>query len=227
LGTDFLEIKLAIDKIFRILYKIIRGIMGVLDNLLGRKIVFSDEMNEFIEMFKKIELFNNCGKSYSKKIFYNYELENEKNVSKKLNYIRNYKEFVTLENLFITVDRRIGNYQKENDERDFQWTWNKFADIVNKRFMNNTNEINFIKIDNNYSVRFNVKNKRNIYKIFRSNLIELFFKNYTPNMPIFYNNILEIYKNGHIIVGWEGKTIENDIWSKEGIKSTEGKLIIY
>ncbi|MDR2926131.1 MAG: hypothetical protein LBU76_09350 [Azoarcus sp.] len=227
MGTDFLEIKLAIDKIFRILYKIIRGIMGVLDNLLGRKIVFSDEMNEFIEMFKKIELFNNCGKSYSKKIFYNYELENEKNVSKKLNYIRNYKEFVTLENLFITVDRRIGNYQKENDERDFQWTWNKFADIVNKRFMNNTNEINFIKIDNNYSVRFNVKNKRNIYKIFRSNLIELFFKNYTPNMPIFYNNILEIYKNGHIIVGWEGKTIENDIWSKEGIKSTEGKLIIY
>jgi hypothetical protein len=50
---------------------------------------------------------------------------------------------------------------------------------------------------------------------------------YAPNMPIFYNNVFEIYKDGHIIIGWEGKEIEKDIWSTEAIKITDGKIIIY
>jgi hypothetical protein len=131
--------------------------MGILDNMLGRKIVFTDEMNKFIEIVGNIEWFNNCGNIYTKKLFYNYDLENTKNISKKLNYIRDYKEFVTLENLFIMADRRLANYLKKNDERDFNWTWNKLADIINKRFMDNAKEINFMEIDNNYNIKFNVK----------------------------------------------------------------------
>ena len=201
--------------------------MSILDNLIGKKIVFSDEMNEFIGTTRKIEWFNNCGDTYAKKLFYKYDLENKNNVSKKLSCIRNYKEFITLENLFIVADRRIANYIRENSEKDYNWTWNKLADNINKRFMNNANEINFIEIDNNYSVRFNVKNKRIIYRIFRSILFELFFMKFIPTIPIFYNNIFEIYKDGHIMIGWEGKEIEKKIWSVETIKTTDGKMIIY
>jgi hypothetical protein len=201
--------------------------MGILDNLLGRKIVFTDEMNNFTEIVKKIEWFNNCGNIYTKKLFYDYDLENQDNVSKKLNYVKDYREFVTPENLFMMADRRTANYQRKNAERDYNWTWNKLADVINKRFMNNTKEINLAEIDNNYSIRFNVKNKRILYKIFRSCLVELFFMKCTPNMPIFYNNIFEIYKDGHIIIGWEGKAIEKDIWTAEAIKTTDGRIIIY
>jgi hypothetical protein len=201
--------------------------MNFLDNLFGKKIIFNNEINKFINCNKKIEWFNNCGKIYQKKIFYNYELENKKNVSKKLNYIKNYKEFVILENLFIVADSRINNYLRENSKKDFNWTFNKLADVVNKRFMDNSNEINFMKIDDYYSKTFNTKNKRTIYKIFRSYLFELFFIEYIPNIPIFYKNIYEIYKDGHIIIGWEGKGIEKELWSKEIIKTTDGKLIIY
>ena len=201
--------------------------MGILDNVFGRKILFTDEMNQFIETVKEIEWFHNCGKLYQKKLFYNYEMENKKNVSKKLNYIRNYKGFITLENFFITVDRRIINYLTEN-EKSYHWTWNKLADVINKRYMNNSNEINFIEIDNNYSKQFNLKkNKRIIYQIFRNTLFELFFMNYIQNLPLFYTNIFEIYKGGHIIIGWEGNEIEKDLWSKEMIKTTDGKIIIY
>jgi len=44
--------------------------MGVLDNLFGEKIVFTDEMNQFIETVKEIEWFKNCGKIYQKELFY-------------------------------------------------------------------------------------------------------------------------------------------------------------
>ena len=200
--------------------------MGVLDNLFGKKIIFTNEMNQFIEKVKEIEWFNNCGKIYQKKLFYNDELENIKNASKKLNYIKNHKEFVILENIFITADRRITNYLKENNEKEYNWTWNKLADVINKRFMDNSSEIDFMKIENNYCIKFNVKNNRMIYKIFRSILVELFFIKYIPNLPLFYNAIFEIYKDGHIIIEWEGKQIEAELWSKEPVKKTDGKIII-
>ena len=200
--------------------------MGVFDNLFRKKIIFTDEMNQFIETVKEIEWFNNCGKVYQKKLFYNYELENIENASKKLNYVKNYKEFFILENLYITADRRITNFLRENNEKEYNWTWNKLADVVNKRFMNNSSEIDFMEIENNYCIKFNVKNNKMIYKVFRSTLFELFFKNYMPNLPLLYDTIFEIYKDGHIIIGWEGKQIEADLWSKEPIKKTDGKIKI-
>ena len=201
--------------------------MGILDNVLGRKIEFSKEMKKIIEDFKGIEFFKNCGKLYNKKLFYDYRVENGCNIKKQLNRKTNYKEFVILENLFIVASRRLENYLNNNSKKDHEWTYNKLADTINKRFSKNTSEINFPEIDKNYCNKFLVRNTRIIYQLFRNILFELYFIEYIPKVPIFYNHIFELYKEGHIIIGWEGKSIEKEIWSQESIKQSDGKIIIY
>ena len=204
--------------------------MGIIDNIFGRKIEFNDKMNELIETVKGINWFSNCGKVYTKDLYFNYKLENENNTLKKLNQKRNYKEFVILENLFIAADRRKDLFLYRHHYKEHQYTYNKLMDRINKRFMNNINEINFVEIDSNYWNKFNINNRKkytSIYGIFRITLAELFFDSYISNIPIFYNHIFEIYKDGHIVVGWEGKAIEKELWNEEPIKQTDGKIIIY
>jgi hypothetical protein len=192
-----------------------------LDNLLGGKIEFNEKMNQFTESVKTIDWFSNCGKNYTKKIFYDYCLETEEKTIKKLNYIRDYKGFVTLGNLLIQADGRFGSYLTKHHKKEHDRTWNKLADVINKQYANN-----FINIDNYFSDKFNTKKNNIIYRIFRNTLFELFFVNHIPNLPIFYNNIFDIFIDGHTIIGWEGKFNWND-FNEKPIEPIDGKLVIF
>ena len=191
------------------------------DNLFGGKIEFNEKMNQFIESVKSIDWFSNCGKNYTKKLFYNYCLETEKKSIKKLNYLRNYKGFVTLENLNIQADRRLDSYLTKYHKKEHDWTWNKLIGVINKQFTNN-----FINIDNDFSNKFYTKKNNYIYRIFRNILCELFFVEHIPNLPIFYNNVFEVFIDGHVIIGWEGKFNWND-FNEKPIDPTDSKLIIF
>jgi hypothetical protein len=191
------------------------------DNLLGGKIEFNEEMNQLAESVKTIAWFSNCGKNYTKKIFYNYYLEAEEKSIKKLNYKRDYKGFVTLGNLLIQADRRLGSYLAKHHKKEHDRTWNKLADVINKQFAND-----FINIDDRFSSKFKTTGNNFIYRIFRNTLVELFFADHIPSLPIFYNNIFEIFIDGHIIIGWEGKFNWND-FNEKPIEPVDGELIIF
>jgi hypothetical protein len=209
------------NSILNILTRVDDVLGNFFDNLLGGKIEFNKKMNQFIESVKTIDWFSNCGKNYTKNIFYNYYLEGEEKSIKKLNYIRDYKGFVTLGNLLIQADRRLGSYLTKHHKKEHDWTWNKLADVINKQFANN-----FINIDNYFSNKFNTKKNNFIYRIFRNTLFELFFVDHIPNLPIFYDNIFEIFIDGHIIIGWEGKFNWND-FNEKPIEPIDGKLVIF
>ena len=204
--------------------------MGILDLLFGKKIIFNEKMFDFIELVKQIDWFSNCGALLDKYLCYEYIIIKDKEKAvKQLNSERNYKNFTSLTNLLIEANRRLGHYLDKYYEKEAQWTWNNLADSINNKFMNNSNELNFIEIDERFSIEFNVKNKRWIYQIFLATMVELYFIDYIPNIPAFYTKIFEIFKNGHIITGWEGKfaSHETTIFLTTPIEAKDGKLLIF
>ncbi|MDR2914078.1 MAG: hypothetical protein LBV74_04495 [Tannerella sp.] len=203
--------------------------MGILDLLFGKKIVFNKKMLDFIEIVKHIDWFSNCGVLFDERLYYKYVMvKNKEDAIKQLRRERNCKNFTSLTNLIIEANRRIGHFLDKYYEKESQWTWNKLIDSINKKFMNDSIELNFIEIDERFSREFNIENKRWIYRIFRGVMIELYFIDYIPDVPTFYMKIFEIFQEGHIVTGWNGKFPLHDTTSLiTPIEIEDGELLIW
>ena len=186
-------------------------------------------MIEFIELTKQIDWFSNCGRPYDISLYYKYITINEKDDAiKQLKKERNLKGFTSLTNLLIEANRRLGLYLDKYAKKEAQYTFNSLADTINKRFMNNSHEVDFMKIDKHFSQEFSTENKRWVYRIFRSTMTELYFLDYLPNIPTFYTKIFQIFQDSHVVTGWEGKFPSHETtFLNTPILSADGKVFIY
>jgi hypothetical protein len=198
--------------------------------LFSKKIVLNDTIENFIWSYKNINWFNNCGKKYDEKLYFQYvSLEDMKTTSKRLNQTVNSKGFTFLEKLLEEADGRLDWYLYNNHKKENQITQNNLKDFIKKRFNKKTAEINFNITENKYIDMFSIKENRYnwFYWIFGGVIMEMYFLEYIPNIPTFYTKIFKILQDGHMIIGWEGKFSSQDLCLETPITEKDGKLIIY
>jgi hypothetical protein len=196
-------------------------------SIFSSKIQLSDKIEKFILCVKNINWFKNCGEKYLGKIEYDVIFEESLSNASKHLIQENHGNFKNIENLFGVADSRL-NWFFEKNIRKEQSTRNRLIDFMNRRFKNNK-EIDFNDIENNYCKVFSINKPRYnwFYWMFSANIIEMYFQDNFKNIPIFYSQIIDIYKNGHIITGWQGKFKSQDLCLDTPIEKQDGKIIVY
>ena len=62
-------------------------------------------------------------------------------------------------------------------------------------------------------------------------LVEQYFFERFPQFPLFFSRIIDIYKDGHIVLGWNGRfaSHETNLENENGVPilPTDGSLIIW
>lgn len=132
--------------------------MKLIDNLLRKKTPFNEEMEQAIEKFKRIDWFVNCGQLYqNEEYFYYIQEKNVMKVSKMLDRVTNYKNFVCLRNLFIEASYREENYilKKSSSVKIGKEFVIKILEMINNRFLRKNSEIDFDDISQKMVIEYN------------------------------------------------------------------------
>ena len=204
--------------------------MSIFDLIQG-KIVLSNQIEKLIQEIKSINWFRNCGKEYKEYIYFQYVQENDiKIATKRLNQNVNSKGFVTLENLLINADSRQNWYLYNHFSKEHKIIANgRLADTIRKQFKKDLTEINIDKIGIDFNDKFHVGlQKFNFISwVFWGTLFEIQLLEQVPELPAFYTKIFDVYQNGHILVGWNGKFPPQNLCLEEPITNENGNLIIF
>lgn len=203
-----------------------------------RKIIFTEEMKQTLQSFDKISWFSCCGVPYEKSSYYLYIQEKSpERVEKILRHTMNYSGTVCLVNLFKEGARRADTFILQTAGRRFyqdvfipcvEGSWNAYEKRVAKGWGMDLNlaEKRFLQ-----SYGFDNTMELHLCRILQNLLIEQYFLESFPQFPLFFSRIIDIYKDGHIVIGWKGKfaTHEVDLKSENGtpISPTDGSLIIW
>lgn len=199
-------------------------------DFLFKNIEFNEKMNSFVENFKNNDWFVNCGNKYNAFSYYEIHQEFHKlKAQERLNQKRNSKNFTSLDNLIIESSRRLHLYLQTYHPEENQVTWNKVAKSINKKFYNKKEIIDFELLSKQLENKCDLVGDLYMYRLFHGTLMELYFSEYLKDIPLFFVNIFDIYKNGHLIIGWEGKFLSQEKHPNifTPIEKTSGKIIIF
>lgn len=211
--------------------------MNIINKLLGIQSPYNEEMEQAIENFKNIDWFANCGKLYHSEEYYNYiQEEDVMKIDKMLDRVTNYKNFVCLRNLFIEASHREENYilRMSSSVKSGKHYVIKILETINNRFLRKNDEIDFDSISKKIIIEcnLNIESVRlELYRFFQNLLLEIYFKNIYVELPLFFNRVFDIYINGHLIIGWQGRFETHDVCIVDRpitpIDPSNGKLIIF
>lgn len=199
------------------------------------KNIFTEQMEQHIRLFQNINWFSNCLKQLENNSFY-FDYIQESNilrVKEKINQDLNYKGNVCLRNFFIEGEFRQENFLMSTTSiNQGRKDIIKIINVINKRFLNKKNEINFEKIENNFKSKYNIESgSLEIYRFFKDLLVETYFLSKYKSFPILFNRLFDIYQGGHVIIGWKGKfashNIDLDKSPINSIEKTDGKIILF
>jgi len=204
-------------------------------DFLYKQFVFTEQMEQYIYLFQNINWFSNCLKQLDDDSFY-FDYIQENNILKvkeKINQNFNYRGNVCLRNFFIEGEFRQENFlMRATSINEGRKEIIKIMDIINKRFLDKTGEIDFKKIENDFKNKYNIETgSLEIYRFFKDLLIETYFLSKYKSFPILFNRLFNIYYKGHVIIGWKGKFASHNInLDKSPISSIEkvdGKVVLF
>lgn len=211
--------------------------MLLFKNLFNKKTIFNEKMEEAIDAIKQFHWFEKCTVPYTAHHYYDYIQEYSLcKVEKQLNRVLNYNNFVCLRNLYIEASYRQINYlmREYSSPNEGYREAMKTLDAINKRLFNKNNEIDFDYISNSFISKYKMSiplENIEIQRLVRELLFELYFIDKKKDFPIFFSHIIEIYRQGHIVIGWHGKFGTHDInliqRPVSAIMPIDGKLIIF
>lgn len=204
-------------------------------NFIRKQSYFTEEMEYYIDIFRNINWFFNCSEELNDdSIYFDYIQENNiEKVKEKINQHLNSRGNVCLRNFFIEGEFRQETFlMRATSINEGRKDIIRIIDLINKRFLHKKQEIDFEKIENRFKYKYNIESgSLEIYRYFKALLVETYFLTQYKTFPILFNRLLNIYKNGHVIIGWKGKFISHNInIEKSPIKSiekNEGKVILF
>ncbi|TDK21484.1 hypothetical protein E2F46_14690 [Luteimonas aestuarii] len=203
--------------------------MGFLDNLFGKKIILTPEMEIMAEKMIENDWLRNCGKTSDFETKFKTEFANSiDEVEKKLAYKRDVKGFVTLDNLFIEAGRRNQLFLSLNHKNQYGSAWNKATDVIIKEYISNY-KFDFNKIQETFNSKIGVQTDLYLRTIFVETLREMYFRGIVENYPTFFTDVIDVYLKGNVIIGWLGKFGSHNVQVKEifPIFPNEGVLNIW
>lgn len=203
--------------------------MGFIDNLFGKKIILTPEMEIMAEKMIENDWFRNCGKTSDFNTKFKTEFVNSiDEVEKKLSYKRDVKGFVTLDNLFIEAGRRNQLFLSLNHKNQYGSTWNKLTDVIVKEYISNY-KFDFDRIQEKFNSKIGFQTDLYIRGLFIDILSEIYFKSIIENYPTFFTDVIDVYLKGNVIIGWLGKFGSHNVQVKEifPIFPNEGVLNIW
>lgn len=197
-----------------------------------KRIQFSTEIERAIQELGTFQWCFNLGEPV-KKIDCDYNIVNIRDTKKALRLLsrkRDYKGLTTLEHLFNQADNRMSGYLCDNRRREYDTEYNQVSNKLGKLF-------DFKKIEdvnNSFNEKFNTNIRLHLNLFVYGYIHDLYFGNNDKLCPTFFLDILDIYRKGHIIVGWEGKFahfrgLKSDRlidWSAK-ISKEEGNLLVW
>lgn len=190
---------------------------------LFKKIKFNSDILSFINSeLDNINWFSNIDKPNDLSIN-NFNIKKiEEKVIRILSSKKDYKNYVGLHNLLLEAENRSSAYLFNNKRKKYNDEWNKLANKINS-------EIDFNRIKD-IEDSFNQLNKTNIDLllpyVIRGYVRDLYFKENDNTYPSFFKDIIDIYKKGHIIVGWENRFKFKENLKTNPISKEEGTLLI-
>ena len=177
-----------------------------------KKIVFTDKMNETLRSFDEIPWFSCCGVPYDEPSYYPYLQEKDpKRAEKLLLHTKNYSGTVCLTNLFKEGICRADTFILQTAGWKFyqnefmpcveaSWrTYEKRASKVNGLDLNSVGK-RFLR-DCGFPDSIDLQLCRMVQYL----LVEQYFLERFPQFPLFFSRIIDIYKDGHIVLGWNGR----------------------
>lgn len=197
-----------------------------------KRIQFSTGIEQAIQELDTFQWCSSLGKP-TENIDCDYNItrvEDIKDALRLLSRKMDYKGIATLENLFIQADNRATVYLSNNRRREYDTEYNEVSSKLDKLF-------DFKKIEdvyNSFNEKYNTDVKIYLKGVIYGYIHDLYFGNNDKLYPTFFLDILDIYRKGHIIVGWEGKFahfrgIKSDRlidWSAK-ISKEEGNLLVW
>ncbi len=203
-----------------------------------KKIIVTEEMKQTLQSFDEIPWASCCGIPYKKESYYPYIQEtSQASVEKILKHTMNYSDTVCLVNLFKEgVSRADAFILQAAGWRFYQNTFLpcvKASWLAYEKRIKKGQGLDLNLVEKNFLNYYGFDNAIGLHlsRLLQYLLVEQYFRESFPQFPLFFSQIIDIYKAGHIVIGWKGKfnTHEVDINSDNGkpILSTDGRLIIW
>ena len=175
--------------------------------LFKKKIVFTEGMNETLCSFDEIPWFSCCGVSYDKPSYYPYLQEKDPN------FILQTAGWKFYQNEFMPcVEASWRTYEKRASKAN-----GLDLNSAEKRFLRDCSFPDSIDLQ--------------LCRMVQYLLVEQYFLERFPQFPLFFSRIIDIYKDGHIVLGWNGRfaSHETNLENENGtpILPTDGSLIIW
>jgi hypothetical protein len=192
----------------------------------------NEDIDDFINQISKIEWFVSCGDNYSKKLGYDYMLEENIEIAKKnITRTNNYAGVITIENLFQEASHRTYSFFHNNNQINLTLNNLELNSWCNlrKKILVKLNELDLSNIDKKYNQKFEFKKPVDsfVFDLLLLAIMEKYCKRIFPEIPTFYEKIMPVYIDGHIITGWKGKFPSPYLFVDKPIDSKKGKLVIW
>lgn len=202
------------------------------ENDFSKFINLDEDIDLFLKRIDKIDWCSNCGKNYEAELHYEYVLEEnitiaQKNVTK----TSNYAGIITIDNLFQEATHRTYSYLHNNDKINLSVENLEVNDWVRlrERIITKLNTYDVEKIDEKYyqNLEFKKPVNRFAFKLLVSAIMEIYCKRMFPEIPTFYEKIMQVYEDGHLITGWNGKFPSPYLFVAKPIDNKKGQLRIW
>ena len=206
--------------------------------LFKKKIVFTEGMNETLCSFDEIPWFSCCGVPYDKPSYYPYLQEKDpKRAEKLLLHTKNYSGTVCLTNLFKEGICRADTFILQT--AGWKFYQNEFMPCVEaswrtyKKRVSKANGLDLNSAEKRFlrDCGFPDSIDLQLCRMVQYLLVEQYFLERFPQFPLFFSRIIDIYKDGHIVLGWNGRfaSHETNPENENGtpILPTDGSLIIW
>lgn len=206
--------------------------------LFKKKIVFTEGMNETLCSFDEIPWFSCCGVPYDKPSYYPYLQEKDpKRAEKLLLHTKNYSGTVCLTNLFKEGICRADTFILQT--AGWKFYQNEFMPCVEaswrtyeKRALK-ANGLDLNSVEKRFLRDYGFPDSIDLQlcRMVQYLLVEQYFLERFPQFPLFFSRIIDIYKDGHIVLGWSGRfaSHETNLENENGVPilPTDGSLIIW
>ena len=201
-------------------------------NDFSKFINLDEDIDLLLKQIDKIDWFCNCGKNYEAELHYDYVLEeNIAIVQKNVTRNGNYAGIITIENLFQEASHRTYSYLRNNEKINLSVENLEVNDWVQlrERIIAKLNTYDFEKIDEKCYQNLELEKPFDgfAFKLLLLTMMETYCKKMFPEIPTFYEKIMQIYEDGHLITGWNGKFPSPYLFVAKPIDNKKGQLRIW
>lgn len=201
-------------------------------NDFSKFINLNEDIDLFLRRIDKIDWFSNCGKNYQTELHYDYVLEESiAIVQQNVTRANNYAGVITIENLFQEATHRTYSYLRNSEKINLSVGNLEVNDWVQlrERIITKLNTYDFDRIDKKYHQNLELKKPVDgfAFKLLVSAIMEIYCKRMFPEIPTFYEKIMQVYEDGHLITGWNGKFPSPYLFTAKPIDNKKGQLRIW